>query len=388
MWDFVGFVVKYRTSRQNLLYQLNQCKMEAKEALEYIKEILKERTRGLISLSPIESKVFVQIWDGKTYNEMPAFIFKANGKPYSYEYLKEIGTELIDKIRNRLNIQDINKTEFKEEIEIFLNRNVNNQPIQTPNVNLTDIGNYNTPIQTSNVNFTNTDNQNPFVPTTGRIENLEKFLGRDQEIKQIFELLNSASSVAIIGEQGIGKSSLLYAVYQQSINFLKSLRQNVFLDMNNIHNQEDFYFAICEKLDIPENTGYRFTRNLEDKRVLLILDNVGKLNGVGFTRDLRDHLRGLAEGENACLKLVLAANESLKTLFNDSYETSPLADICQQVDIQPWKEKTIRDFIAKRLQPTTIDFTETDIQELIQASGGHPQKLTQLCYDLYKEKTL
>ena len=32
-----------------------------------------------------------------------------------------------------------------------------------------------------------------------------------------------------------------------------------------------------------------------------------------------------------------------------------------------------------------IDFTEADIQELIQESGGHPQKLTQLCYNLYKK---
>jgi hypothetical protein len=155
--------------------------------------------------------------------------------------------------------------------------------------------------------------------------------------------------------------------------------------MNNIHKQEDFYFAICEKIGMPDSTGYRFTRNLDNKRVLLILDNVGKLNGEGFTRNVRDHLRGLAEGENACLKLVLAANESLKTLFNDSYETSPLADICQQVDILPWDEEIIREFITKRLQPTTIDFTETDIQELIQASGGHPQKLTKRCYDLYKK---
>ena len=189
----------------------------------------------------------------------------------------------------------------------------------------------------------------------------------------------------IIGEQTIGKSSLLYAVYQQSEKLLKSPRQPVFLDMNNIHNQEDFYFAICEKIDVPASIGQKFNRNLENKRVLLILDNVGKLNGAGFTRDMRDHLRGLAEGENACLKLVLAANESLQILFNDSYETSPLADICLPIDIPVWDKTIIRDFITKRLQPTTIDFTEADIQKLIQESGGYPQKLTQLCYNLYKK---
>ena len=342
--------------------------MEAQKALESIQQILQTRRKAFNS---IESKVFIQIWKGKTYAQMLGIIYKSNGNAYSEAYFWEVATKkLFPKVRTLLNNKNIDKSNFKEEIEIFLRNNDQTEIFSSNDNEIID---------------SPEDKPNPFIPTTGRIENLEKFFGREKEIKEIFELLNNSSSVAIIGEQAIGKSSLLYAVDKQSINFLQSPRQNVFLDMNNIHNQEDFYFAICEKLDIPNNTGYRFTRNLENKRVLLILDNVGKLNGVGFTRDVRDHLRGLAEGENACLKLVLAANESLKTLFNDSYETSPLADICQQVDIQPWKEKTIREFITKRLQPTTIDFTETDIQELIQASGGHPQKLTKLCYDLYKK---
>jgi transcriptional regulator len=342
--------------------------MEAEKALESIQQILQTRRKAFNS---IESQVFIQIWKGKTYAQMLGIIYKSNGNAYSEAYLLEVATKkLFPKIRRLLNNDDIDKFNFKEEIEIFLRNNNETKIFSSNDKEIID---------------SPQDKPNPFVPTTGRIENLEKFFGREKEIKEIFELLNNASSVAIIGEQAIGKSSLLFAVYQQSINLLKSPRQNVFLDMNNIHNQEDFYFAICEKLDIPNNTGYRFTRNLENKRVLLILDNVGKLNGVGFTRDVRDHLRGLAEGENACLKLVVAANESLKTLLNDSYETSPLADICQQVDILPWNEKTVCEFIKKRLQPTTIDFTEADIQVLIQASGGHPQKLTKLCYDLYKK---
>lgn len=339
--------------------------MDSKAALNFINRVLSEKGKPV--LNPVEGRLFLGIWEGRTYDEI------AIGTTHHSQYIRELGSKLFEKFKKDLGIL-VSKRNFQNPIKHFYQEYTSNTSSVKPNIETTQIK------QSSPLN-----NQNPFVPTTGRIENLEKFFGREQEIKQIFELLNNASSVAIIGEQAIGKSSLLFAVYQQSINLLKSPRQNVFLDMNNIHNQEDFYFAICEKLDIPDSKGYRFARNLENKRVLLILDNVGKLNGEGFTRDVRDHLRGLAEGENACLKLVLAANESLKTLFNDSYKTSPLADICQQVDIQPWKEKTIRDFITKRLQPTTIDFTETDIEELIQASGGHPQKLTHLCYDLYKK---
>ncbi|MDM3853774.1 MAG: ATP-binding protein [Aphanizomenon gracile PMC649.10] len=343
--------------------------MDSQEALNFIKDIFSRNKQE--PLTELEENIFLGSWEKQEYSDIAA------KTGYAEITLRDVGSVLWKKIKTELSIDTrFNKNNFRKKIEDYCHTNFTSS-ILSPTIDNKEKPNHN-PISYS-------DNQNPFVPKTGRIENLEKFLGRDQEIKQIFELLNNASSVVLIGEQAIGKSSLLYAVYQQSINLLQLPRQNVFLDMNNIHNQEDFYFAICEKIDIPDSKGYRFKRNLENKRVLLVLDNVGKLNGVGFTRDVRDQLRGLAEGENACLKLVVAANESLKTLFNDSYETSPLADICQPVDIFPWDEIIIRDFITKRLQLTTIDFTEADIQELIQESGGHPQKLTQLCYNLYKK---
>ncbi|MEA5550250.1 ATP-binding protein [Anabaena cylindrica UHCC 0172] len=280
--------------------------MDSKEALSFINRVLSEKGKPV--LNSVEEGLFLGIWKGLEYQDIAGIIILSD------QHTRTLGGKLFNKLKQDLGII-VNKRNFQNPIKHFHQEYTSNPDQVKPNIEATQIKPTSPP-----------NNQNPFVPTTGRIENLEKFFGREQEIKQIFELLNSSSSVAIIGEQAIGKSSLLYAVYQQSINLLKSPRQNVFLDMNNIHNQEDFYFAICEKVDIADSTGYRFTRNLQDKRVLLILDNVGKLNGSGFTRDVRDHLRGLAEGENACLKLVVAANESLKTLFNDSYETSPLAD--------------------------------------------------------------
>lgn len=336
--------------------------MDSQKALNFINRVLSEKKKPI--LNSVEEGLFLGIWEHQSYDYIAA---KIN---MSIQYTRYLGGQLFKKLKQDLGII-VNKRNFQNPIEHFYREYTSNP---SPGI----------PPNTDKPNPP-PNNQNPFVPTTGRIENLKKFFGREKEIKAIFELLNNSSSVAIIGEQAIGKSSLLYAVSQQSINLLKSPRQNVFLDMNIIHNQEDFYFAICEKLDIPDSTGYRFTRNLENKRVLLILDNVGRLNGAGFTRDVRDHLRGLAEGENACLKLVLAANESLQTLFNDGYETSPLADICQQIDIPVWNEKTVCEFITKRLQPTTIDFTEPEIEKLFEESRGHPKKLTQLCYNLYKK---
>ncbi|MFN6200146.1 MAG: hypothetical protein ACK4YS_16320 [Aphanizomenon sp.] len=339
--------------------------MDSQKALNFINRVLSEKRKPI--LNPIEKGLFLGIWENQSYDDIAAKINMTS------QYTRDLGGKLFIKLKQDLGII-VNKRNFQNPIKYFYQEYSSNSAPLKPKIEITEIEP--NPLQ---------NNQNPFIPITGRIEKLEKFFGREEEIKEIFELLNNASSVVIIGEQTIGKSSLLYAVYQQSEKLLKSPRQPVFLDMNNIHNQEDFYFAICEKIDVPASIGQKFNRNLENKRVLLILDNVGKLNGAGFTRDMRDHLRGLAEGENACLKLVLAANESLQILFNDSYETSPLADICLPIDIPVWNKKIIREFITERLQPTTIDFTEADIQKLIQESGGYPQKLTQLCYNLYKK---
>jgi hypothetical protein len=106
----------------------------------------------------------------------------------------------------------------------------------------------------------------------------------------------------------------------------------------------------------------------------------------GFTRGVRDRLRGLAEGSTAPLKLILAASEPLERLFNDSQDegkTSPLAGICQEENLKPWDETIARAFIDARLAMNSVRFTEEEIVQLVQESGGHPRRLMQLCYRTY-----
>lgn len=235
---------------------------------------------------------------------------------------------------------------------------------------------------------------NPFIPLNGRLEDLQPIFGREKEIQRIFEVLNSGSSVVLIGEEGIGKSSVLCAICHEAQSHLQLPRQVVALDLNHVHNEDDFYSALCYEIGIPESRGgYQLTRNLRSHahKVLLALDNLGKITGDGFTLQVRDQLRGLAEGSHAPLKLILVASEPLEHLFNDSQnggKTSPLAGICQEENIKPWNEATVRAFIANRLAPTPIRFTEEEIFELLENSRGHPRLLTQLCHKTYKRYRL
>ncbi|KYC36640.1 hypothetical protein WA1_43940 [Scytonema hofmannii PCC 7110] len=231
---------------------------------------------------------------------------------------------------------------------------------------------------------------NPFIPQVGRVEDPRQFFGRERDIQRVFEVLESGSSVALIGEEGIGKSSLLWAICQQAETRLESPRLPIFLDLNEIGNESDFYIALCDKLDIPECKGYKLTRSLRQhpKKVLLAIDNVAKFTWKGFTRQVRDQLRALAEGNDAPIRLILAASEPLDNLFNDSHDkgkTSPLAGICQEEQIKRWDETTMRDFIANRLAGTGVSFSEETITQLVQQSDGHPRRLVQICYRAFAQ---
>jgi len=224
---------------------------------------------------------------------------------------------------------------------------------------------------------------NPFIPQAGKVDDPQLFFGRKGEIRKVFDFLNNNDSVVLIGEEGIGKSSLLSAICQQAKNLLLSPRKPIYLDLNRVRDNDDFYTALCEEVGIPKSYGNRLYSNLKNHRVLLAIDNIEKMTREGFTREVRDNLRSLAEGQKAPLKLIIAASASLKTLFNDDISPSPLETICQPENIKPWDEATARDFIQARLARTSVRFTEGEISQLVQESGGHPRRLMQLCYQNY-----
>jgi hypothetical protein len=227
---------------------------------------------------------------------------------------------------------------------------------------------------------------NPFGPLGGRIDSPDQFFGREQTLQRIFEVLNSGSSVALIGEREIGKSSLLKAVEAKAKEALTVPRQPIYLDLRNVADEDDFYYALCDKAGIPECKGFRLSRELQSKRLLLMLDEMEKMTWDGFTNQVRGQLRGLAEGKEAPLRLVVAASKSLDRLFPDSAEgnmVSPLSGICLEETVKAWDEATIRAFIVDRLQTTSVQFSDVEILKIIRASEGKPRKVVNLCYQHY-----
>ncbi len=224
---------------------------------------------------------------------------------------------------------------------------------------------------------------NPFNYLTGRIDDPKLVFGREKEVKRIFELLNIGSSVAVIGEPEIGKSSLLKVVEDQAESKLKLPRKPIYLNLGEVYGEDDFYFFLCDLIGIPECKGYRLSRELKKHQLLLILDNVEKMAWDGFTNQIRSQIRALAEGNNAPLRLVIAAERPLSQLFNDSGMVSPFENVCLEETISYWDEQTIPKFINYHLQNTSISFTEEEISQIISDTKGHPKKVMNLCYQIY-----
>ena len=228
---------------------------------------------------------------------------------------------------------------------------------------------------------------NPFCPLAGRVE--QGFFGREKEIKSVFDILNGGSSVAVIGDREIGKSSLLWAIYSQAEGQLRLPRKPIYLNFQQVYDEDDFYEALCSEVGIEVCKGYRLKRALSQQqpRLLLVLDEVEKMTWEGFTNQLRGQLRGLAEGSDAPLRLVIAASTSLDTLFPDSQKigmTSPFKGICIEERINPWDEATMRNFIRHRLAQTPIRFQEEEIVQILRECGGRPKQLMRLCNETYK----
>ncbi|MFP4119510.1 MAG: AAA family ATPase [Coleofasciculus sp.] len=346
--------------------------MDSTDALKFINRQLWQKSQPV--LTEAEEAIVIGIWQGNGYKQIAAQNY------FNDQYTRELGSNLCKRLQSHFDLK-INKRIFKKQIEYLYSVEVQSQPLEPEELVSTEfLPKTSIPVDSENPTI------NPFTPQQGRIDNPQDFFNREREIRQIFEVINSGSSVALIGAEGIGKSSLLSQIVRLADSHLHSPRQPVFIDLNLVEDEDDFYGALCDEIGIPESKGTRLNRHLKSRQVLLALDNVGKMTWDGFNRGVRDYLRGLAEGSQAPLKLVLAANESLDELFNDSWDngkTSPLAGVCQEEIIKPWDEPTARDFIDTRLAMTSIRFTEAEINQLVEESGGHPRQLMQLCYRMY-----
>lgn len=228
--------------------------------------------------------------------------------------------------------------------------------------------------------------QNPFGDR-GRITNPERFFDREEILRQVFEGLSQGSSQSLVGESQVGKSSLLFMIYLKGRDRFPN-HQFVFLDMQCIQNENEFFRALCHELRLETPCrGFELYRKLRKKRCVICLDEIERMvDSNDFSGRERTELRGLSEGMQAPITLVCASRSPLSILFPDSPETtSPLAGIFQQLTVSPFSPDIARAFLQHRLKRTHKNFTPAQIDTLIEESGGHPALLQQYAAELYRQ---
>jgi hypothetical protein len=234
---------------------------------------------------------------------------------------------------------------------------------------------------------------NPFGDR-GCIRVPARFFDREELLRRIFEELGKGSSLSLVGETQIGKSSLLAMICHKGPETLQlPPEQFGLLDMQGIGNENEFFEALCEVLAMPQTLrGWQLGRALRQRgqRYVVCLDEIEKMvNPHGFPGAARTELRGLADGSEAPLTLVIASRSPLESLFEDDpRSTSPLAGLCgAPLRVPPFSPAITQEFLRERLKGNAIQFSMADGERLHQQTMGHPARLQAAAADLYRQRT-
>lgn len=229
---------------------------------------------------------------------------------------------------------------------------------------------------------------NPFWLGSGAVEE-PHFYRRDKEVDYIFNILNSWGNIALFGECGIGKSSLLREVIRQSQNRLTIPRKPIFMHLCLICSEDEFYEYLCDELEIETCKGYNLIKAIrEHGGILLVLDEMGMLTYSDFSC-VKNQLTSFSQISS--IQLLTASIYSLSAMFPDQDRLE--AHRFHEYQVGGWDEITIREMICDRLNSPllnpeykSITFSENEVKGLINDSNGNPQKVMRLCHFLFRDK--
>jgi len=230
---------------------------------------------------------------------------------------------------------------------------------------------------------------NPFGDR-GCIRDPARFFNRERELAEIFDELRKGSSLSLVGEAQVGKSSLLAMIAARGPQELqRDPADFITIDMQVIRNEAEFFEALCEQLGLGLTVrGLALDRALRGRKVVVCLDEIEKMtNRQCFSGEERTELRGHANGPDTPLTLVIASRSPLDMLFEDNpLRTSPLASLCHPYRrIGAFSQATSDAFLMHRLQGNAVAFSARQRQMLHEQSGGHPGQLQAAAAALYHQ---
>lgn len=224
---------------------------------------------------------------------------------------------------------------------------------------------------------------NPFR-VDGRINDPGLFFGRQRLIRELRGELKKRTNVALVGESQIGKSSLLYYLYQTRADWLPEPEVALeYLDLQRVMDEEDFCETVLHALGEAGQTLRELKRALELSRIVLLLDEVERLAEPDFNPRLHDLLRSLAQEPH--FALCVATRRPLVEVFpaQTAGRLSEFPNIFIHKELGPFSDAEAREFLCQRLALTGVPWREEEIEELVRESGGHPAELQRRARDWF-----
>jgi hypothetical protein len=224
----------------------------------------------------------------------------------------------------------------------------------------------------------------PFY-TAGRINDPEFFFGRQRIIREICAELRKGCSISVIGDSQMGKSSLLYYLYQTRADWLPDGTVE-FIDLQCVLDEADFCETVLNKLGESGDTLRALKRALAGRKMILLLDEVERLAEEDFNPRLHDLLRSLAQEPH--FAMCLATDRPLEDVFPPRAPggVSPFHNIFTVKTLGPFTEREARSLLAARLANTPVTFTEREIEHLLATTQGHPARVQAEAKALFEVK--
>jgi serine/threonine protein kinase len=248
---------------------------------------------------------------------------------------------------------------------------------------------------------------NPYANRT-MIKDPAAFVGRSDELQEIFNLLASMQSCSIVGPRRIGKSSLLYHLTRPDVYspFLPDPKRHifVFLDLQELAGlgQNDFFGTIVERISRThreklaidferDGSPSGFRRLLgritdEGLRLVLCCDEFEMLSrNQSFTVDFFTYLRGLCS--NYSLALVTSSQASLFDLCHQgNIQTSQFWNIFTERSLGLMPEPEARQLSAEPFARFGGGITIEEQAFILELSGYHPLFIQIACYYLFESR--
>lgn len=258
---------------------------------------------------------------------------------------------------------------------------------------------------------------NPFA-TRGMIKSESNFWGRKRETDMIYSCLldseEQPQSVAVVGQRRIGKSSLLYRVFQKrdADEFYDELLERtvcVMVSMQGLVDckSDDFYTRILEDLETQEklpgdivhtvastsnNSESKFRKILRllDRKdwvfVLLIDEFEAAANNSNFDKSFFDKLRAAAQEQR--LAFVVATQTDLDKLWNpeliSSPYSSPFFNIFYTTYLKGFEPDEVETYLQEFSAKSGRHFCEQETDLIKYIGGTHPFFLNIAAYHVFQ----